>query len=95
MRERPVWRPIWQITIPATDHKSLFCMRVPKGRYTHEAIGKVRLHWDDAWKSIGVEKSPMLLIIEEGTELTPLSDAELRNIGLMRIPTDAARSETT
>lgn len=56
----------------------------PLTMYVREQSKKA---WDHMWKQAGYEP-PGVLFCDGDVELVPLRDAELRDLGLMRIPAD-------
>lgn len=45
----------------------------------------IKQRWQDAWREAG-RSAPPLLILDGGASLQPLEEAEMRELGLMRMP---------
>lgn len=66
----------------------LFVMSVPENfLMTTEPPKRMAEMWAFAWEKAGATKTPGLILLPEGMALSPLHDAQLESLGLMRIPT--------
>ncbi|MBV8613399.1 MAG: hypothetical protein JOY66_06450 [Acetobacteraceae bacterium] len=53
-------------------------------KMTEDAMLRAETIWVELWKRVGM-KPPVFVILDAGMELEAVSDAELRDRGLMRI----------
>jgi hypothetical protein len=71
---------------PAEGQTGLYLMRSRfAASLTPEMGERIKRQWAHAWESIG-RQAPGLLILDSNLSVEPLADAELRELGLMRIP---------
>jgi hypothetical protein len=77
---------VTQISIPDNGN-SIFMARLPGGYCRPEVAQRIEAAWKNIWKRAGHDKPPPLLVCDGSVEITALSDAELLNVGLMRVPT--------
>ena len=68
----------------AISGDGIFVLNCPwhVSRASAEAI---KARWQGAWRDAG-RAAPPLLILDGGATLQPLEEAELRELGLMRMP---------
>lgn len=71
-----------RLTVPE-GHKGLFMARVPTIITTQQA-NRICEAWNTAWQRAGHEPAH-LLVLPGNIKITPLDDAELKHLGLMRI----------
>lgn len=56
-------------------------------QYSPVNVARTRDAWAAAWKNAGAPVPPTCLIVDDSVSIQALGDAELANVGLMRIPT--------
>jgi hypothetical protein len=73
--------------IVLNDSPAIFTLTLPLGTTPiMSVLGGIHNNWNHVWASQGVKPVPALLILQAGMVLQALSGAELRDLGLMKIP---------
>lgn len=80
---------VTQAIVPK-DGVQLFLASVPDGFTEPSVMARIHGVWDRIWRDAGHAAPPKLLIVPNGMNIRALTDAGLRDMGLMRIPPEQA-----
>lgn len=69
----------------ATERDGIFVLNCP-WHVSRESADAIKRRWQEAWQQGTKRAAPPLLILDGGASLQPLEEAELRELGLMRMP---------
>jgi hypothetical protein len=80
---------VQRATVPE-GRVGVFVMTVPADTHP-DTLWHIEKGWSRVWIDAGLPRAPGLFVLPEGMSLMPLSDADLQNLGLMRIPAEQAK----